>query len=577
MKKRIVSFILVALLVAGLLATAVFAGAAETYVDGQKYSIIVSGENRTVIYHAAKAATCTATGNKEYFKDNESDRCYVRGVDGFEHELHWPNIEIAINPDAHKAQTYPHIKYKVEGGDATCQHGTEYYQSCKYCGEALESLSTFFGTDKAEHKARTYPYKDYLKSEKTCQSYAVYYMSCKECGEALTETFDYVAGGYGAHTLVKVEAKEATYTAAGNNEYWACSTCGKAFKDAEGKTETTVADETIPVKTHTLVKVSYVAPTYKATGVKEHYKCSVCGALFWDKDGKKAITNANDVVIPKLVDYYYGAALYFNTNGGSSISAIYTTTTKTVDLTKYIPTRRGYTFAGWYADAKLTTPITSITLYPNGYRYNTYNSYTVYAGWYDDTWCSACSFWDVDYYDWYHDEVRYVVDNGIMEGISSRYFAPEEDMTRADLVVAMYRIAGSPSTKYTGVFTDVKSTADYALAVEWAAKYGIVNGVGNKKFDPNSAVTREQMAAIFYRFANYVDKYGYTPYRTTGFLWNYGKLSFKDSAKISAYAKDAVAWSAKNGIFYGDNSNRFNPQSNTTRAECAAILYRFCK
>ncbi len=164
-----------------------------------------------------------------------------------------------------------------------------------------------------------------------------------------------------------------------------------------------------------------------------------------------------------------------------------------------------------------------------------------------------------------------------MEGISSNWFAPEEAMTRADLVVAMYRIAGSPSTRYTGVFTDVKSTADYAIAVEWAAKYGIVNGVGNKKFDPNSAVTREQMAAIFYRFGKYVDKYGFTPYRTTGFFWNFSKLAFADTKKISNYAKDPVAWCVKNGIFYGDNSNRFNPQDNTTRGECAAILYRFCK
>lgn len=483
MKKRIVSFILVALLVAGLLATAVFAGAAEPATTEGYGTCTHNSCGKTVTYHVErKEATCTKTGNIEYYIC-ECGACY------------------------HPSTT--------EAGKIGAYINTE------------AELKLPIDPNNHEGVHRTYPGSAHLKSKKTCESYAVYYKSCSVCEASIeSETFEYEYGGYGAHTLVKV---------------------------------------------------SYVAPTYKATGVKEHYKCSVCGALFWDKDGKKAITNANDVVIPKLVDYYYGAALYFNTNGGSSISAIYTTTTKTVDLTKYIPTRRGYTFAGWYADAKLTTPITSITLYPNGYRYNTYNSYTVYAGWYDDTWCSACSFWDVDYYDWYHDEVRYVVDNGIMEGISSRYFAPEEDMTRADLVVAMYRIAGSPSTKYAGVFTDVKSTADYALAVEWAAKYGIVNGVGNKKFDPNSAVTREQMAAIFYRFANYVDKYGYTPYRTTGFLWNYGKLSFKDSAKISAYAKDAVAWSAKNGIFYGDNSNRFNPQSNTTRAECAAILYRFCK
>lgn len=557
MKKRIVSFILVALLVAGLLATAVFAGAADTYKDGETYTITVGSESKEVVYRAAKAATCVAEGNHEYWQLKDGIHCYVRDGDGFKYENSWSNIEIPVNSSAHTAQEKVEEKYKVDGSVATCEHGTQYYKSCKDCGTKL--TETFFDNNTA------------------------------------------------AHTLTEHEAAAATCTADGNIAYWSCGVCNKNFSDSEAKDEITTSvtlaklghdwkEKTwtwTPAKNGgwnvTLVlkcdrtgcsttiepKVTVTsAVTTKPTATKDGVRTWTATA---SQDGK-TYTSAKETTEPKTgVDYYYGAVLYFNTNGGSSVSPIYTNTTKTVDLTKYVPTRRGYTFAGWYADAKLTTPITSITLYPNGYRYNTYNSYTVYAGWYDDTWCSACSFWDVDYYDWYHDEVRYVVDNGIVEGISSRYFAPEEDMTRADLVVAMYRIAGSPSTKYTGVFTDVKSTADYALAVEWAAKYGIVNGVGNKKFDPNSAVTREQMAAIFYRFANYVDKYGYTPYRTTGFLWNYGKLSFKDSAKISAYAKDAVAWSAKNGIFYGDNSNRFNPQSNTTRAECAAILYRFCK
>lgn len=580
MKKRIVSLILVTLLVVGLLATAVFA--ADPVPATGNFGTCNKGScTATIDQHYAKVdATCTADGSIEFYRCSTCYACYepsTTEADKADTAKYISSVEALKIPAGHKAQTYPNIKYKVTDGDATCTQGTKYYQSCKYCGEPLETLSTFFGTDRAEHKARTYPHLDYLKSEKTCKSYAVYYKSCSVCNEKLEDTFEFVADGYGAHTLVKVEAKAATCAAAGNSEYWTCSTCGKAFKDADGKTEVKLSDVTIAAKSHTLVKVPYVAPTYKSTGVKEHYKCSACGALFWDKDGKKPITNANDVVIPKEVDYYYGAVLYFNSNGGSTVSPIYTNTTKTVDLTKYIPTRRGYTFAGWYADARLTTPISSITLYPTGYRYNNYNSYTVYAGWYDDTWCSACSFWDVDYYDWYHDEIRYVVDNGIMGGISSNWFAPEEAMTRADLVVAMYRIAGSPSTRYTGVFTDVKSTADYAIAVEWAAKYGIVNGVGNKKFDPNSAVTREQMAAIFYRFGKYVDKYGFTPYRTTGFFWNFSKLAFADTKKISNYAKDPVAWCVKNGIFYGDNSNRFNPQDNTTRGECAAILYRFCK
>lgn len=557
MKKRIVSLILVTLLVAGLLATAVFAGAEVTYVDGQEYTIAVGGEEKTVVYHAAKAATCVAKGNYEFWQLKDGIHCYVRDGDGFKYETSWSNIEIPVDPNAHTALNKDDDSYKVEGGNATCEHGTQYYKSCAVCGAEL--AETFFADDKA------------------------------------------------THTLTEHEAAAATCTADGNIAYWSCDVCNKNFSDAAATTEITTSvtvtklghdwkEKTwtwTPAKNGgwnvTLVlkcervgctttcepKVTVTsAVTTKPTATKDGVRTWTATAT---QDGK-TYTSTKETTEPKTgVDYYYGAVLYFNSNGGSTVTPIYTNTTKTVDLTKYIPTRRGYTFAGWYADARLTTPISSITLYPTGYRYNNYNSYTVYAGWYDDTWCSACSFWDVDYYDWYHDEIRYVVDNGIMEGISSNWFAPEEAMTRADLVVAMYRIAGSPSTRYTGVFTDVKSTADYAIAVEWAAKYGIVNGVGNKKFDPNSAVTREQMAAIFYRFGKYVDKYGFTPYRTTGFFWNFSKLAFADTRKISNYAKDPVAWCVKNGIFYGDNSNRFNPQDNTTRGECAAILYRFCK
>lgn len=574
MKKRIVSLILVTLLVAGLLATAVFAGADPVPVNYGTCTHIKGGTacGKTVTTHVDyKAPTCTNDGNIEYYicecgacyNPSETEPGKIGKYINTESEL-----KIAKVADAHT------FVYRAEVPATCTTAGTKAYFCCTECHMCYFEDAT-----------------DPAKPGK-------YFGSMSDASIP--------ALGHDAE-LTHHEAKDATCTEDGNIEYYSCSKCNKNFADAEATTEiaTSVTVTKLghdwkektwtwtPAKNGgwnvTLVlkcervgctttcepKVTVTsAVTTKPTATKDGVRTWTATAT---QDGK-TYTSTKETTEPKTgVDYYYGAVLYFNSNGGSTVTPIYTNTTKTVDLTKYIPTRRGYTFAGWYADARLTTPISSITLYPTGYRYNNYNSYTVYAGWYDDTWCSACSFWDVDYYDWYHDEIRYVVDNGIMEGISSNWFAPEEAMTRADLVVAMYRIAGSPSTRYTGVFTDVKSTADYAIAVEWAAKYGIVNGVGNKKFDPNSAVTREQMAAIFYRFGKYVDKYGFTPYRTTGFFWNFSKLAFADTKKISNYAKDPVAWCVKNGIFYGDNSNRFNPQDNTTRGECAAILYRFCK
>lgn len=587
MKKRIVSLILAVLVVAGL-ATAVFATEpTETPTTNIRTGdpCLKDGCTGHYAYSTTKEATCTAEGTWSYYY------CDICGD-----MRRYNGTEIASLAEL-KIEKKPHTTSLVSEIPATCtEEGRKAYYKCSVCSGKFSDIAGTKPVTDAElvlpangHKGEVrYTWtEDHAKctASRTCtvcnavdSEEATATKSVKTAATCTTDgKYQYTATfnkpGFTTQTVdgedipkLGHDWKEKTWTWTQKGDSWTVKLVLACNRD--GCTATAEPKVTLTSKVT-------IEPT--ATKVGERTWTATA-----TQDGQ-TFTSVKKTEIPKKgSDYYYGATLYFETNGGSKIDAVTVYTDTTIDLTlaKYTPTRRGYTFAGWYSDKNLRYPISEITL-KTGWFLNKYNTYTVYAGWYDGDYdynCSACAFRDVDVNDWFHDYVRYVVDNGILNGISSRWFEPQQAMTREQLVCAMYRIAGSPSVRYNGVFTDVKSTDSFAKAVEWAANYGIVNGIGNKLFDPYSPVTREQMAAIFYRFAKYVEKYGYTPYRTTGFYWNYSStLTFKDADKISNYAKDPVAWCVKNGIFYGDNSNRFNPTNSTTRAEGAAILTRFCK
>ena len=172
-------------------------------------------------------------------------------------------------------------------------------------------------------------------------------------------------------------------------------------------------------------------------------------------------------------------------------------------------------------------------------------------------------FVDIDYNAWYPKSVDFVVGNGLMNGVSDVYFKPNDPMTRAMLVTVLWRYEDSPEAKPSS-FTDL--TADwYKDAVAWAAENGIVNGVGDNKFDPNGNITREQMATILCRYA---EKKGLDVSRRDDLK------GFPDAGSVSAYARDAIAWTVAEGIING-NGGRLDPQGNATRAQVATILMRF--
>lgn len=170
-------------------------------------------------------------------------------------------------------------------------------------------------------------------------------------------------------------------------------------------------------------------------------------------------------------------------------------------------------------------------------------------------------FQDVGQNDWFASAVRYVTGKSLMNGKSTTAFAPNENMSRAMLATVLYRMSGE-TAEADSSFRDVSSSAYYAAAVNWASSEGIVNGTGANAFSPNASITREQLAAMLYRYAGEpsvsADLSAYT-----------------DTDDISPYASKAVEWCVAKGILSGKSATRLAPQDTATRAECAAVLQRF--
>lgn len=259
---------------------------------------------------------------------------------------------------------------------------------------------------------------------------------------------------------------------------------------------------------------------------------------------------------------YY--TLTFETNGGGSMQAIRAARGKTLDLSAYTPMRDGYDFGGWYADKDLTQRITEIKLS---------GSKTVYADWKkrepNEPDAVKNPFADVNAGDWFYRDVLFSYEKGLMSGMDAAAFAPYANTTRAQIAVIFYRMEGSPAVEGENSFTDVvrdSGTAWFYDAVTWAQQNGIMGGYDNSSFAPNDPITREQLAAIFYRYAQY-----------KGYDTTQGGMAireFGDYESISDYAMSAMAWAVNTGLVKGD-SNLLYPNGTATRAEIAAMLHRF--
>ena len=161
-----------------------------------------------------------------------------------------------------------------------------------------------------------------------------------------------------------------------------------------------------------------------------------------------------------------------------------------------------------------------------------------------------------------YDAVYYAYTNGLMDGTSDTTFEPNSNMTRAMLVTILWRMEGEPVVNYLMPFADVDSGAWYAEAVRWASSEGIVEGVSDTSFAPNAEITREQLAAILWRYAGEPAS-------------SYNLSAFTDAGSVSEWAGTAMRWAVENGVISGVTANTLVPQGAATRAQCAAMLMRF--
>ena len=259
-----------------------------------------------------------------------------------------------------------------------------------------------------------------------------------------------------------------------------------------------------------------------------------------------------------------GAARYtvsFEVNGGSKVAS-QTVTRNSVIKEPSIPVRNGFDFAGWYTDQDLKTTY--------DFSEKVTKSFTLYAKWTekdnggtmpDGEWTNP--FADIHKNDWFYDSVKYAYENDLMKGVSNTEFAPDSDVTRAMFVTVIYRMEKEPQTA-AAAFIDIESGSYYEKAVAWANANGIVSGVSQEHFAPNESITREQMAAIIYRYAAFK---GYD-------ITTSGSTAYTDNSDISDYAKNAVIWAAEKSIMTGNTDGSFAPKANTTRAQAAVVFMR---
>lgn len=271
-------------------------------------------------------------------------------------------------------------------------------------------------------------------------------------------------------------------------------------------------------------------------------------------------------------------SITYVTDGGTINGEYPTTYTKgTVTVLPTDVTKPGYTFLGWFTAYIGGVQVRQIEATETGDK-------TFYAHWQKTVLPPppvtpgtpvtparpaapvGLPFADVSSSDWFYNDVRYVYEKGIMDGTGADRFSPNAPLTRAMIVTILYRMAGSPSVSGSSDFTDVAAGKWFAKAVAWAAANGIVNGYGDSLFGPNDPVTREQLAAILYRYAVYGGMTAVTLEENLG--------SFADTAQLSAYAIQAMNWAVGQGLINGSGSNLV-PKAQATRAQVAAIIHRY--
>lgn len=376
-----------------------------------------------------------------------------------------------------------------------------------------------------------------------------------------------------SHVMSYVESIPATCIDTGIFAHWHCSECNKDFSDADGTTELSSIVIPIDPTNHaggTEVR-NAVEATYESEGYTGDTYCLGCNTKIADGTTIPKKTQSGSTSSGGSTSTYTITLEEFE-NGTITASHKQAPHGTTVTLT--ITPEEGFTLESLTVRDRNDNMIRVTSKTEAIYSFTMPSSPVQIAAVFSqaindpDTPLGDLPFLDVSPEAWYKNAVGYVFENGLMSGTSSTTFSPDITTSRGMIVTTLYRLEQSPSVSESSDFSDVEDGQWYSDAIVWASANDIVSGYGNDMFGPDDPVTREQMATILYRYAQFK---GY-PTTSSADLSKYTDLEL-----LSTWAQEPMKWANVFGIITGTTATTLNPQGNATRAEMAAMLMRFCE
>ena len=370
------------------------------------------------------------------------------------------------------------------------------------------------------------------------------------------------------HQITLVDMVIPTCTEDGMLEHYECTRCGKVFGDAAGTREVEKDRFVMPASGHTEVVDAAVAPTCTETGLTEGKHCSVCKAVLEEQKTIDALGHRLSPVAkveptcttPGILAYWKCTRcnkLFSDADGKNEITA------------PVAIKALGHNWGGWTVlfegeTARKTRVCTrckecELKKIPAPEKPSSPNGDGI-----DIIASAELPFMDVTRGMDIYDDVKYVYEKGIMDGMSDTLFGPELPMTRGMIATILHRMAGEPKAPYSGVFSDVPAGQWYTDGVEWAASAGLVLGYGDGTYGTTDNVTREQLAVILYRYAVW-----------KGYAVKTAYPVFQDSEDVSTTAVEAMNWAVANGILRPDGDHNIRPGADATRGEIATAIHAF--
>ena len=531
----------------------------DNYVDaaGHQYTDTVTAPTCTasgytthtcsVCGHSYVNSVVPATGHDYVWQITRVPTCTAEGVKTFTCSHCGDSYDVALAKADHT--------YEAVVTAPTCTNNGYTTHTCSVCGDSyVDSIVPATG--------HSY---DAVVTAPTCTNAGHTTHTCSVCGDSYVDSIVPATGHSYEAVVTAPTCDKMGYTT------YTCSVCGDSY----------VGSYTDALE-HTYTAVVTKEPTCTEEGVKT-FTCSECGKSY--TEAIPTVAHRYEAVVTAPTCDKMGYTTYTCSACGDSYVADYVDAAGHDCETETVPaTCLGYGFVREsckHCDYSVITEITA----PLGHDYQAVvTAPTLDEGGYTTHTCSRCGDSYVDSEtqalghkcaaytdiptDWAKEGICFVIENGLMVGTTSTTFAPKDTLTRAMLVTVLYRMAGSPAVDAPSGFTDVADGQWYSDAIAWAAANGIVNGVGGNRFAPSEPVTREQLAAIFFRYAK-------AEAPEADMLSGY-----PDAESVSTYARDAMAWAVSTGLVTGSkeaDGTYLAPQGLAAREQAAAILMRYVK